>query len=345
MGQNLPDGNQSSRSASKRPPSTRSTCRAGLCLRLDATARTRSPPSPPWSVLISALACVVVVGASSSQAQGSAPVQPATGVAPKEAVAPAPNAITDAERFRRGQNHFEFGDCKKVVTTLQELSSPGRLNNDDRLVETHRMLGVCYFQLGKKSDAERELKSLLYISSNYELDPFLTPPPVVELFTRLRSEVIRKLKEIDSTKDIKKETPSLVIERQVIQQETPLIAIFMPFGAAQALNGDPWWKSSLLGGLQVLPVVVSGAAFWTAQGVVFANEGSTKFEPLPDGSDGPELNIIRGAIVVGLVAFSATVLAYGYSVADGWWNWEPLREIDRSESQRPFTDEDKKRLK
>ena len=250
-----------------------------------------------------------------------------------------PPPLSDAERYRRGQNHFEFGDCEKVIETLQELSVPGRLADEDRLVETHRMLGVCYFQLGRRAAAERELKGLLYIKPEYVLDPFLTPPPVVELFAELRTDVQKKIAEINAAKTTVKPPVTVILEREITEQETPLFGIFVPFGGAQLLNGEPV-KAGILGGLQGMAIAANVAAFWAVQTIVLTNPTGKEFVT------GDPLGTVHDGLLIAMpVALGTWALVYGYSVADAWWNWTPKREVSKTETRRDATKDDTKRLR
>lgn len=298
--------------------------------------------------VVFALFTVVTSSMASATHAQDAPAPPPTDAsaptAPASPVDAAPEApLTDAERFRRGRNHFEFGDCTKVIETLEPLSVPGRLTDDERLIDTHWMLGVCYFQQDRKKLAAKELTRLLFIDSDYVLDPFLTPPPVVELFSDLRVEVKRKEEEIKANEKVSEPKPSLIIEREVVEQEVPLYAILIPFGGAQLMNGEPI-KASVLGGLQLATVAVNLGAFATVQTIGVVNGGTT-FSSDGTGENPPLMNAFIGASVVAGVALIGFGLTYGYSVADAWWNWVPRREISRTEERREATKDDQKRLR
>lgn len=307
-----------------------------LTVSSSVSAQESNVPSPPAGAPAARPASAPP---TSAPAGADAPTAAPTG----EAATPdAP--LTDAERFRRGRNHFEFGDCKKVIETLEPLSLPGRLSDDERLIETHWMLGVCYYQQDRKKLAAKELTRLLFIDSDYVLDPFLTPPPVVELFADLRVEVKRKEEEIKANEKVSQPKPSLIIEREVVEQEVPLYAILIPFGGAQLMNGEPI-KASVLGGLQLATIAVNLGAFATVQTIGVVNGGTTFPSDGISSENPPLMNAFIGASVVAGVALLGFGLTYGYSIADAWWNWTPRREISRTEDRREATKDDQKRLR
>lgn len=202
------------------------------------------------------LALILASSAASAQTatdvsapEGTASTAPADGertAAPDDQAPPSEPVVTDEQRFEQGATLFELGDCESVISVLADYTLGGANRPQEKLVEAHRMLGVCYFQLGRRTEAERELKQLLYLSPDYELDPFLTPPPVVKLFDDLKLELADKLEEIrkartevDKAKD---QPPERVVVRVEVEREvrtTPWITTLIPFGGAQYANDEP----------------------------------------------------------------------------------------------------------
>src|SRR5687768_6349505 len=80
---------------------------------------------------------------------------PSSGAAAQPEPGPAPERLSPEQRFRRGQNLFEFGDCKGASESLAPLSTGGQLEEEGQQLEVHRILGVCALQLGKAAEAER----------------------------------------------------------------------------------------------------------------------------------------------------------------------------------------------
>ncbi len=215
-------------------------------------------------------------GLAASDAEGDPAEAPAAEAAPDD-VAPAP-VITDEQRFEQGATLFELGDCESVISVLADFTLGGVGRSEERLVEAHRMLGVCYFQLGRRTEAERELKQLLYLSPDYELDPFLTPPPVVKLYDDLKVDLADKLEEIRRARtkvdEIKTQPPKTVkvvveVEREV--RRTPWITTLIPFGGAQYANDEPV-KAVAFFAAQMSTVALAGVVFGLLQ--LFHPEGT-----------------------------------------------------------------------
>jgi len=249
--------------------------------------------------------------------------------------------MSDTQRYTEGLRSFEFGDCERVVVVLDPLSKPGRVTDQERLLDVHRMLGVCYFQLKQEDRAREELKALLYLKADYVLDPFLTPPAVVDAFEQERQEVKRKLEAIQRSKEQQKPPPSRLVVRTVTVENVPFWSIFVPFGGAQFANDEPI-KGGVIGGLTAGAVALNVAGFWTAQTLCWTltvKDGGCFF-PFDDGSTTTSTANTAYSVsqVVSISALAAAFVIYGYGVVDGWWNWVPQRTIDTVQTETVLDD-------
>ena len=260
-------------------------------------------------------------GASASQDEKQGGKRQTPGVASEE----QPPSLTDAQRIRRARNLFEYGDCQSVIDVLENFEELSTQKQTDNLVDAHRMLGVCFHQLDRKTEAVRELRKILYLKPNYELDPFLTPPPVVELFEQLRIEMQTKLDEIDAAQDTStgeiEDVRVQIIERGSNVQTTPWAVVLLPFGIAQWVNGSPV-KAAIFGGLQGALLTMNVAAFWGGYLLAPDNRVSNSDQA-----------ILHGVLWWGhIAALCLGGMAYGAGVADAWWNWEQSVEVSVRES-------------
>jgi len=243
--------------------------------------------------------------------------------------------LAEQRRLRRAKNLFEYGDCESVIDVLGDFTITARVRNEDQLVEAHRMLGVCYLQLGRSAEAERELKSLLYLNPDYELDPFLNPPPVVELFERLRRELDARLEEVRKARRKVQEQKSasgrVVIERErVVMRRSPM-SIWLPFGGAQWANGEPI-KGVLFGVAQAVPLALNIAAFWALQSV---RPEDFQLVSIPE----PQGAVVMWSFwTIHLGALGLFALIYGGGVLDAWWNFEGETLVQTSEQRREDKD-------
>lgn len=269
-------------------------------------------------------------------AQGAAPVpgeaaaaEPPPALAPPAPVEVAPSATPD-QRYSRGKNLFEYGDCAGALDQLGPLVVPGTLGDERQQLDVHRMLGVCHALAGKAIEAAREFSSLLAIDPDYSLDPFLTPPAAVEIFERQKASMKAQLEEIRRAREAEKKDNldgGVLVERVTTVRETPLAAAFLPFGLAQAANDDIV-MAIVLGSVQGVAASVAVVGFY---GDMAAKAELLKEETLEAEARGQAFQI---AHLAGSLAF---VLGYGIGVADALWNYEDRAVVERRQTRRPLT--------
>ncbi|MCC7110453.1 MAG: hypothetical protein IT382_14270, partial [Deltaproteobacteria bacterium] len=264
-------------------------------------------------------------------AGGEAPVAeaPPPALAPPAPVELAPS-VTPEQRYTRGKNLFEYGDCAGALDQLGPLVVPGTLGDERQQLDVHRMLGVCHALAGKTIEAARELSSLLAIDPDYTLDPFLTPPVAVEIFEKQKASMRAQLEEIRRAREVEKKDNldgGVLVERVTTVRETPLAAAFLPFGLAQAANDD------------VVMAIVLGSAQGVALSaavVGFYGDMIAKVDLIKDSSEEAEARQQAFWIthIVGSLGF---VLGYGIGVADALWNYEDRAVVERRQTRRPLT--------
>lgn len=196
----------------------------------------------PWL----AVACWLLgapIAAARAQAAG-APEDGAGAAEPTASPASNPHSgvMADAEsELGKARNLFAYGDYQAAVTLLTELVMPGRLASREDLIETHSMLGIALYQLDRMPEAKREFMELLYLDPDHRLDPFLTPPPVVEFFDRVRAEIADQLE----VRRAQQRTPTAtepadqvpLVERTLRRRHWSVALV--PFGYPQFERGDP----------------------------------------------------------------------------------------------------------
>lgn len=243
------------------------------------------------------------------------------------------------ERFRRARILSEDGDCEGAVPLLEGLAFPGTLGDEKQLVEVHRMFGVCLFLDGSEDEAVRQFELLLYIDPAYSLDPFRTPPPVVELFDQVKAEIKAKQELIEQAKrdsedgSEKLAGKTLVIERERVVKEAPFAAVFLPFGLGQWANDEPV-KAAVIGGIQAAALIANAAAYWATVSIDLQDG---KLGKSPSDEARTAYSIAWG---VQAASLGALVASYLYGVGDAWWNYQSHVEVDTKERRRELSPEE-----
>ena len=247
------------------------------------------------------------------------------------------DALTDRQRLRRARNLFEYGDCEGVIEVLDDFPLVDSAKDRNELVDAHRMLAVCMFQLGRTAEARRELKSVLYLNPDYELDPFIAPVPLIDMFDGLKLELKQKLDEIKRERE-KEVTPTIesgqvvVVTRERVVQRTPLVTVLLPFGLAQLANGD-LIRAGIFLALQGGALAVSAAGFWTAQFIRDPNGWLGGAPANLNLNDETQVGPHTAAILVNWAGAVAFIALYAAGVGDAWFSWEEQTRLSQQESR------------
>jgi tetratricopeptide (TPR) repeat protein len=194
----------------------------------------------------------------------------------------APGDATDVEtELRRAKNLYAYGEYKKAAEALSNLLYPMRLSNDEQVIETRKYLALSFSLLGREDEAKREFGKLLYLSPDYQLDPYTVPPSIVELL-----ESVRKAKkpELDAIRqrdsDERLQSPTRrgyvrVVEQTVVERSS--IGTLLPFGVGQYQNGDYGWAAFFAGTeLALLAVNIASYLVATSYGPTYADASRTR---------------------------------------------------------------------
>ena len=150
-----------------------------------------------------------------------------------------------AAELRRAKNEYAYGNYDTAAKLLRGLLDPPRLFTDAQLIEARRYLGLSLYLLDEEAGAIEQFTQLLYLSPDYELDPFTVAPPIIELFEAVRTKHEAELDHIRTrlAKTQRERHPEANLKTTVtitrtIQSEW---ATFLPFGVGQFQNGDTAW--------------------------------------------------------------------------------------------------------
>ncbi len=166
--------------------------------------------------------------------------QAATADAP-----PSDTSATVDDQLRRGRNAYAYGNYAEAAKLLSGLLYPLRVYSKEQLFEARLYLGLSFYLLGERENAEEEFTKLLYIDPDYNLDPFTFAPGMLDLLEEvrqahspqldaIRERTLQKNREAQKRGD-NRQQPSVVT---IIRTERSDVMTFMPFGAGQFQNGD-----------------------------------------------------------------------------------------------------------
>lgn len=201
-------------------------------------------------------------------------------------------ATNPGDDFERGRNAFVRGEYRRAIGLLHPLLYPElRLDSEEEVVQTHRMLGVAYLFESQPEQARREFRKLLELAPDFHLDPYLESPRVVEFFQGVVREQRAELGDIEARlkkreAELAKKPTGGMIERRIERHAYALN--FLPFGSGQFQNGNRkkgWLFLATESALAATSVAAFTANF-AAYGVRPYRGCLDPVTPQPDGSPG-----------------------------------------------------------
>ncbi|MBU8894558.1 hypothetical protein DRW03_08545 [Corallococcus sp. H22C18031201] len=154
---------------------------------------------------------------------------------------------------------FEYGKYAEVLDRAGQRIDRGNLGPED-LEELQKLAGLAAFNLGRTEEAARHLRALLRLDPDFNLDPFVVPPPAVAFFEDLKGQMASELEflrqeqrlrvEREKSEAERREQERLAAEtqrrraeelsRQVVVrtvEKRNFLVNFVPFGAGQFQQG------------------------------------------------------------------------------------------------------------
>ncbi len=257
-------------------------------------------------------------------------------------------ASPEAE-LKRARASFEFGSYADCAGTLRQLLSGAPELRDREAVDLYRMLAISEYQLGDLPQARAAFVNLLSWDPDFTLDPFLVPPPIVELFDQVKREHEPALAPLRERRRALAEQRRLAddAKRRLLAEEqarsgppTKIVRVqerlylfnWMPLGAGQFQNGDRAKGTALAAG-QVTAGLVNVATFLLHNQIAddrsrlcTSSEPNCSRPPFTD-SDRTLLGRIEAAKYISAGLFWAL---YGLGVWDAHRHFVPVIETEIS---------------
>ena len=151
------------------------------------------------------------------------------------------------------------------------------LYKDEQVIEARKYLALSYHLLGKPDAASEEFAKLLYLSPDYQLDPYTVPPRLVELLETVRArmkpelDAIRQRKSDEQLQSATKQGRVVTIEQTMVERSD--FATLLPFGVGQFQNGDYGW-GAIFAGTELALIAVNVGAYLaaTSYGPTYSNK-------------------------------------------------------------------------
>jgi hypothetical protein len=247
-------------------------------------------------------------------------------------VAPARAAGTPAQELAQARSSFRAGAYGDAIATLTGLLYPqSRLSDPGELAEAHLLLGVSYFETGRKDSAARELDSALFLDRSLTIETGLFSEEAVAFFETQKKELERRAREEEERTRLAREREAIrrFLASAVVVEKRNYLLNFVPFGTGQFQNGQRG----------------KGIAFAAAQGVLAGSSvGLASYQVIRYGLSGKvprdEVDTVRNIQILQVAAGAAFYGVWAWGVIDALLHYEPSvrRELD------PATQEELEKL-
>jgi hypothetical protein len=231
-------------------------------------------------------------------------------------------AATPSSELGQARTSFRAGNFADAIPLLSGLLYPrGRLSDPGELAEAHLLLGISYFETGRKDSAERELESALFLDRNLTIEVGLFSQEAVAFFGRTKRAIERRAHEDAGKTQLAREREAVrrFMASAVVVEKRNYLLNFVPFGTGQFQNGDR----------------KKGIAFALAQGVLAGSSiGLLSYQVTRYGLSGrvprDEVDSVRTMQIMQVASGAAFYGLWIWGVIDALANYEPAvrRELD-----------------
>jgi len=202
----------------------------------------------------------------------------------------------EEDLFKKGIYLFEHQDFKQSVGVFNKIINNNLAKDENELSECYKYLGAAYFYLEDLKSAEANFRQLLFLKPETVLDPFIFPPSMVLFFDRIKKDLPKSDKSIQTNE----------IQRDY---HFDLYINLLPLGLPQYAHNQNL-KGGILLALQVIALTTNISAYWQIHSML------DKYGYVKNQDDADMANLLKTVQITALITFCT---AYIYSVADGMY--------------------------
>ncbi len=148
---------------------------------------------------------------------------------------------TPTEELQAARESFRAGDYDAAIGKFSALLYPtSRLARASSIAEAHLLLGVCFFETGRKDSAEREFEEALFLDDSLTLSDTLFSNDAIAFFSVVLSKQQKSAVDAAEKERLarKKQALNRAFQNLVVLEKRRYWVNIMPFGAGQFQNGD-----------------------------------------------------------------------------------------------------------
>lgn len=213
--------------------------------------------------------------------------------------------------FSMGRRAFERGSCPEAISYIQGfLGRKELLHSTKDIAESYKMLAICLVQEGDIKAATKEIESLLFLDPTAQMDPFSTPPAVMELFRKVAEEIRQKTIELGQITEITRE--NMILHNGPKKEISMLAAMtaFVPLGYPQYVQ-DRRYMAISLAATEITLLGLNLVGYWWKRNLVLPNNPAAV-------ASSEEVNRYGVAQTLQFVAIGGFFAVYIYGVVDAF---------------------------
>jgi tetratricopeptide (TPR) repeat protein len=243
-------------------------------------------------------------------------------------------AATPSQELGAARTSFRAGDFPGAIATLSTLLYPqARLSDPAELAEAHLLLGVAYFEIGRREGAARELESALFLDDSLTIEPGLFSDEAVAFFQSRRRDVERRAAEAEERKRLARDRDRLrqLLKNVVVVEKRSYYLNFIPFGTGQFQNGDR--KKGVFFAVAGAALGATSVGLYSYQVLSYGFRGKVPREEVDQVRTIQVIQVASGALCLGVM---------GWGIIDSLANYEHVYKRELDPSTREFLEDDLK---
>lgn len=215
-----------------------------------------------------------------------------------------PSLASPAQELQEAREAFLAGEFEGAIGKFTALLYPtSRLATASSMAEAHLLLGVSFFETGKKDSAGREFEEALFLDDSLTLDANLFSAEAVQFFDDAKAELKRKADADAEMERLARKQQALnrAFQNLVVFEKRRYWVNFIPFGAGQFQNGQKrkgfafFVGEAILGGTSV--------GLWSYQVIRYGFRGKVPLDEVDTVNTLQVAQIGTGALFYALMAW------------------------------------------
>jgi hypothetical protein len=247
---------------------------------------------------------------------------------------PVAIAASPTQELGQARSTFRAGDFSSTIAILSALLYPqARLSDRGELAEAHLLLGVAYFETGRRDSAARELESALFLDGSLTIEGGLFSDEAVAFFQDRKRDIERRANDSDERARLARDRERLrqLLKNVVVVEKRSYYLNFIPFGTGQFQNGER--RKGLAFAVAEGALGATSVGLYSYQVLTYGFRGKVPREEVDQVRDIQVVQVASGALCLGVMV---------WGIIDSLAHYEHVYKRELDPGTREFLEEDMK---